>query len=96
MPLITDSHCHLDFPDFENNLFATIENASLSGVGRMVTICTQIKDEPKVRGIAEKFESVLYAAGTHPMNAHKQPMISVSELLKLSEHPKFVGIGETD
>lgn len=95
MPLITDSHCHLDFPDFDNNLFETIENASLSGVGRMVTICTQIKDEPKVRGIAEKFESVLYAAGTHPMNAHKQPMISVSELLKLSEHPKFVGIGET-
>ena len=47
MPLITDSHCHLDFPDFDNNLFETIENASLSGVGRMVTICTQIKDEPK-------------------------------------------------
>jgi TatD DNase family protein len=61
----------------------------------MVTICTQLKDEPKVRKIAEKFDCVLYAAGTHPMNAHKEPMINVSDLLEIAKHPKFVGIGET-
>ena len=95
VPLITDSHCHLDFADFDDNLEETIENALRSGVGRIVTICTQLKDEPKVRNIAEKFECVLYAAGTHPMNAHQQPLITVTDLLEIAEHPKFVGIGET-
>ena len=94
-PSITDSHCHLDFADFNENLKETVENAVRSGVNRMVTICTQLKDEPKVRNIAEKFDCVLYAAGTHPMNAHKQPMINVSDLLEIAKHPKFVGIGET-
>ena len=94
-PSITDSHCHLDFADFNENLKEAVENARRSGVNRMVTICTRLKDEPNVRRIAEKFESVLYAAGTHPMNAHKEPMINFSDLLKLSKHPKFVVIGET-
>ena len=95
LPSITDSHCHLDFSDFDGNLRETVEKAKRSGVGRMVTICTQLKDEPKVRNIAEKFKCVLYAAGTHPMNAHNQPMISVPDLLEIAKHPKFVGIGET-
>ena len=95
LPQITDSHCHLDFADFDGNLEETVKKAERSGVGRMVTICTQLKDEPKVRNIAEKFDCVLYAAGTHPMNVHKQPMINVSDLLEIAKHPKFVGIGET-
>ncbi len=94
-PSITDSHCHLDFADFNENLKETVENALRSGVSRMVTICTRLKDEPNVRSIAEKFESVLYAAGTHPMNAHKEPIINVADLLEMSKHPKFIGIGET-
>ena len=95
LPSITDSHCHLDFTDFDGNLEETVKKAQRTGVGRMVTICTRLKDEPKVRNIAEKFDCVLYAAGTHPMNAHKQPMINVSDLLKIAKHPKFVGVGET-
>ena len=95
LPFVTDSHCHLDFPDFENNLEETIEKAVKSGVTRMVTICTKLQNEPTVRGIAEKFDCVFYAAGTHPMNAHNQTMINVSNLLEISKHPKFVGIGET-
>ena len=94
-PSITDSHCHLDFADFNENLKETVENALRSGVSRMVTICTRLKDEPKVRSIAEKFESVLFAAGTHPMNAHKEPLLNVCDFLEMSKHPKFVGIGET-
>ena len=85
LPFVTDSHCHLDFPDFENNLEETIEKAVKSGVTRMVTICTKLQNEPTVRGIAEKFDCVFYAAGTHPMNAHNQPMIC---LLYTSPSPR--------
>jgi TatD DNase family protein len=61
----------------------------------MVTICTALRDEPRVRAIAEAHAGVFYAAGTHPMNAATAPMATVDELVALSAHPKFVGIGET-
>jgi TatD DNase family protein len=94
-PRITDSHCHLDFPDFANELPATIDRAVSAGVWRMVTICTRLRHEPNVRAIAESFDPVFFAAGTHPMSVADEPMASLSELLDLSRHPKFVGIGET-
>ena len=94
-PLITDSHCHLDFPDFEGELDALVTRAAEAGVGRMVTICTRLRSEPQVRAIAEAHAPVFYAAGTHPMSVAEEPMVSVDDLLALTEHPKFVGIGES-
>ncbi|WP_170364449.1 TatD family hydrolase [Ruegeria arenilitoris] len=94
-PAITDSHCHLDFPDFEGQLDAIIARAAEAGVTRMVTICTRLRNEPIVRAIAETHAPVFYAAGTHPMSASEEPLASVDELVALSRHPKFVGIGET-
>ena len=94
-PQITDSHCHLDFPDFNGELDDIIVNARQAGVNRMVTICTRLQQEPIVRKIAETYDPVFYAAGNHPMNADKEPMATVEELINLAVHPKFVGIGET-
>ncbi len=61
----------------------------------MVTICTRLRHEPQVRAIAEAYDGVYYAAGTHPMSAADEPLTTVDELVALSAHPKFVGIGET-
>lgn len=92
---ITDSHCHLDFDSFDAERDEIIARAVEAGVTRMVTICTELHKEPQVRAIAERYPSVFYAAGVHPMNVAKEPMASVDELVALSRHPKFVGIGET-
>ena len=94
-PIIVDSHCHLDFPDFEGEISELITNAENAGVMRMVTICTRLKNEPTVRAIAETYNSVYYAAGTHPMSASEEPLATVDQLIKIAEHPKMVGIGET-
>ncbi len=94
-PNIVDSHCHLDFPDFDGELDAVIARATAAGVTRMVTICTRLRLEPQVRAIAEAHEPVFYAAGTHPMSAADEPLATVDELIALADHPKFVGIGET-
>jgi len=94
-PTLTDSHCHLDFPDFADELPEVIARAVDAGVKRMVTICTRLRHEPQVRAIAEAHAPVFYAAGTHPMSAADEPMTSVDELVALAAHPKFVGIGET-
>ncbi|MHA6346718.1 TatD family hydrolase [Roseivivax sp. CAU 1761] len=92
---ITDSHCHLDFPDFDENRAEVIARAVEGGVHRMVTICTRLRNEPAVRAIAEAHDPVFYAAGTHPMSAAEEPLAGVEELVALTRHPKFVAIGET-
>lgn len=95
MPQIVDSHCHLDFPDFADDLDGVIARANEAGVERMVTICTKLSAIAPVRAIAERYDPVFFAAGTHPMSVEKEPMVSVEELVALAAHPKMVGIGET-
>ncbi len=92
---IVDSHCHLDFPDFDAERPAVVQRALDAGVERMVTICTKLRLEPQVRAIAETHAPVFFAAGTHPMSAADEPLATFDELVALSAHPKFVGIGET-
>lgn len=95
LPDLVDSHCHLDFPDFEGQAAELIARARAQGVTRMVTICTRMHKEPAVRALAEAHEGLFYAAGIHPMYAAEEPLIAVEDLVALSRHPKFVGIGET-
>ena len=40
---IIDSHCHLDFPDFADDLDAVVERARAAGVERMITIGTRVR-----------------------------------------------------
>ncbi|WP_417272695.1 TatD family hydrolase [Celeribacter halophilus] len=94
-PPITDSHCHLDFPDFAEELPEVVARAVQAGVHRMVTICTKLRQVDQVKAISERFDPVFWAAGTHPMSAAEEPRASVDELVALAEHPKFVAIGET-
>ena len=94
-PEIVDSHCHLDFPDFDGEVAQVVARARAAGVTRMVTICTRLAQAPKVRAIAEAHAGVFWAAGIHPMRAGEDPAVTVAELVALAEHPKFVGIGET-
>ena len=94
-PEIVDSHCHLDFPDFDTERDAVIARAHATGISRMVTICTKLRHLPRVQAIAEAHPGVFFAAGTHPMSAAEEPLVTVEQLTVLAAHPKFVGIGET-
>ncbi len=94
-PTITDSHCHLDFPELIEELPDVIARAAEAGVARMVTICTKLKNEPAVRAIAEAHAPVFYAAGSHPMSVASEPMATLEQLIEIAQHPKMVGIGET-
>ena len=95
LPDLVDSHCHLDFPDLVNETAEILARARAAGVTRMVTICTRLKNEPKVRAMAETWPEIFYAAGIHPMSAHEEPPVTVDQLVAFARHPRFVGIGET-
>ena len=95
LPELVDSHCHLDFPEFDGEHSQLVARARAAGVTRMVTICTRLHNEPAVRALADAHGPVFYAAGTHPMSVADEPMATVDDLVALAAHPKFVGIGET-
>lgn len=92
--MLVDSHCHLDFPDFEAERDAVVARAKEAGVGLMVTISTRVARFDEVRAIAETYDNVFCTVGTHPHNAAEEPDVTADELVKLAEHPKVVGIGE--
>lgn len=93
--MLVDSHCHLDFPDFEETRDDVVARAVANGVTRMVTICTRPSQEPAIRAIAEAYEPVYYAAGAHPLNVGEEAVTTVDALIAMTQHPKMVGIGET-
>lgn len=92
--MLVDSHCHLDFPDFAEELAAIVARALAAGVGRMVTISTRVKRFPQILEIAETFDEVFCSVGTHPHNAAEELDITAEELVRLAEHPKVVAVGE--
>ncbi|SHF31738.1 TatD DNase family protein [Loktanella atrilutea] len=95
LPALVDAHCHLDFPDFDDERDAVIARARAAGVTRMVTICTKLPNAPRVAAIAEAHEGIFWAAGVHPMSVGDHAPVTVDQLVDLARHPKMVGIGET-
>ncbi|HEX2652171.1 MAG TPA: TatD family hydrolase [Xanthobacteraceae bacterium] len=92
--MLVDSHCHLDFPDFESELDAVIARAAEKDVRLMVTICTRVRKHGPILAIAERFPNIYCSIGTHPHNAHEELDISAADLIEKSRHPKIVAIGE--
>ena len=92
--MLVDSHCHLDFPEFQPELDAVVTRARDAGLGRMVTISTRVKRHAQVLAIAERFPDVFCSVGTHPHNAHEELDIGADDLLRIAENPRVVAIGE--
>ncbi|WP_346896757.1 TatD family hydrolase [uncultured Roseibium sp.] len=92
--MIVDSHCHLDFPDFDGERDELIARAHEAGVDLMVTICTRIRKFDQVLAVAEAYDNVYCSVGTHPHSAGEERGIPVDEIIRLTEHPKVVAIGE--
>ena len=92
--MLTDSHCHLDFPDFADDLPGVIARAKAAGVGRMVTISTRVGKADTYRRIAEKHPEIFFTVGTHPHNAAEEPDTAAATIVAAVEHPRCVAVGE--
>src|SRR5688572_16205362 len=93
-PVLVDSHCHLDFPDFRDELDGVVARAKAAGIGRIVTISTRVRRQADLLAIAERFPEVYCSVGTHPHHAHEELDIGTADLVERSRDPKVVAIGE--
>jgi TatD DNase family protein len=92
--MLVDSHCHLDFPDFADELDAVVGRARDADIGRLVTISTRIAHHGEVMAIAERFPDVFCSVGTHPHYAHEELDIGLGDLVARTRHAKVVALGE--
>ncbi|MET3590298.1 TatD DNase family protein [Bartonella silvatica] len=92
--MLIDTHCHLDFEDFSQDLSGVIQRALDADVGRMITISTHVHKLKKLLAIAQAYDQVFCSVGTHPNHAHEEQNITADKLIELSEHPKVIAFGE--
>lgn len=93
--MLTDTHAHLDYPDFADDLDAVLDRAEQAGVTRILTIGTGIESSRRAVALAEKYPSVHAVVGIHPTNVEEEPEGWLSVLHGLATHPKVAAIGET-
>lgn len=93
--MLVDSHCHLDFADFDADRDALVERARAAGVGTMVTISTRVANFARLKEIASRYERVWCSIGTHPHNAAEEPDVTADDLARIATaEPLVVAIGE--
>jgi len=92
--MLVDSHCHLDFPDFADDLDGVVGRARSVGIGRLVTISTRVRRLDGLLAITDRFADVFCSVGTHPHHAHEELDITTADLVAHTRHAKVVAIGE--
>ncbi|HKO87605.1 MAG TPA: TatD family hydrolase [Burkholderiales bacterium] len=89
-----DSHCHLDFEDFEGRMSEIRSNMADAGVTHALCISVVLEKFPEVRALAEQYENLYASVGVHPDYPDAAP-VTTQELVKLANHSRVIGIGET-
>lgn len=93
--MLTDTHAHLDFPDFEADLADVVKRAEDAGVKRIITIGTSIESSRRAVALAERFPNVYAVVGVHPGSALEAEEDVITPLRELAKSPRVVAIGET-
>ena len=94
MPEFYDTHAHLDFPDFREEVDEVVQRAADAGISRIVTIGTELESSRRAIDLAKRFDGVFAAVGWHPNDCLAAPNDVSAELERLAKAPKVVAIGE--
>lgn len=89
-----DSHCHLDFEQFEGRLEAVLDEARHVGVSTIVNIGVDLPSSRRSVELAEKHDMIYATIGVHPHDAKTLDSRVVDELTRLAAHDRVVAVGE--
>ena len=95
MATFYDTHAHMDYPDYAQDLEAVLQRSQAAGISRVISIGTDLASSRRAIALSEKFEMVYAAVGWHPTSVLESPPDLRPELRDLARHPKVVAIGET-
>ncbi|MBF0627425.1 MAG: YchF/TatD family DNA exonuclease [Magnetococcales bacterium] len=92
---LADSHAHLNFPDFQEDLPAVLQRAREAGVVYINSIATRLSEVEPLLALLADHPHVYTSVGIHPHYAAEVPDGSVEAILAHCRHPKVVAVGET-
>ena len=91
---LTDTHAHLDFPQFDSDREEAIERALAAGVGIIINVGADLASSRRAVALAEAHPQIYAAVGVHPHDAKTLTEEVLTELRELARHPQVVAIGE--
>jgi len=89
-----DSHCHLDFEDFDNDRDNIIKTALEAGVFKIINPCSNYQSNLKVVELSKRYDNYYFSVGLHPDEVSKLNGNELNEIEKLISNEKCVAIGE--
>jgi TatD DNase family protein len=92
--MLIDTHAHLDFDRFEEDLIPVLDRAKEAGVDRILQISTSLEGSLKSVRLTELFPHLFAAIGIHPCYVAEEKDAAFESLPALLSHPKVVAIGE--
>lgn len=92
--MLVDTHCHLDFPEFDNDRREVVRRALDAGIGYIVNIGSSLQGSRRAVELAGEFDCIYAAVGIHPHEADKINQQALDEIKELARKDKVVAIGE--
>lgn len=92
--MLIDTHCHLDFPEFDSDREEVIQRAKTGGISHIINIGSSLKGTEKSLKLAKSYELIYATCGIHPHEADKVTDKIKTEIRALAKQDKVVAIGE--
>jgi TatD DNase family protein len=92
--MLIDTHCHLDFPEFDPDRDEVIRSAKSEGIDYMINVGSSLKSSSASLGLAQRYDFIYAAVGIHPHEADKFNQEEFKALNDLAKKDKVVAIGE--
>lgn len=93
--VLVDSHCHLDFPEFQGRESELLDAMNTNGVGAALIAGVTLERFPGVLALVERFPNLYAGVGVHPDTEEEGAEADEDTLIRLAQHRKVVAIGET-
>lgn len=92
--MFVDTHAHLFFDNFKDDIDEVINRAAQNDVDYIIVPATDIKTAKEAIALSEKYEQIYATVGVHPHDTKDWNDSLIKEIEELTKHPKVVGIGE--
>jgi len=93
--VLVDSHCHIVFRNFDEDLEEVAQRWRDAGVQALVHACVEPSEIPAIRALADRFPELRYSVGVHPLDTEHWRDDTAAVLRQAAQaDSRVVAIGE--
>lgn len=92
--MLIDTHCHLDFPQFDSDREAVIRRAKDNKITYFINVGSSLESSFKSRELAQNFDNIFFSMGFHPHYADGFNQDIIMKMEREVKSNKLVAVGE--